>query len=398
LPTVIDSLVVTLGLDTSKFRQGQKQNAEDLKKSEENANSAAKAIEASGKTAAAFFTRLRNEALLLFAAFTGANSIKQFVENITTSDASMGRLAKQLDMSTDELTAWTNAADRTGGSAEATAATFQGLESHLQTLTTTGQDSLVPFFRTMGIAMVDAHGKARPLRDILLDLAKWSEGRDPAYVANMFRNIGLDSGTINTLMRGRQAIEGLIEQSRQLGVTSDADAARAQKLIENWQALGQAATSLGRTILNDLSPMIIGVMSQMVQWSQANREWIETKIHEAVQVVLDKARDLYQYLSTVDWAAVWKALIEWITQVQIQFGIWFDYLKVHWPEIKQGALDIAEAIKAVAVIIDKVVEATTGWTKAIEILIAAWAFAPIISGLTAILRLITGISSAALGR
>jgi hypothetical protein len=196
LPTVIDSLVVMLGLDTTKFRQGQKQNQEDLKKSQENANTTAKAIEASGKTAAQFFSRLRNEALLLFAAFTGANGLKQFAENITTSDANMSRLSQQLDLSTEELTTWTNAAKLSGGSAETMAGTLQSLEGHLQTLVTTGNDSLVPAFRSMGVAMLDSHNRARPLRDILLDIAKWAEGKDPALVAERLRQMGFDQTTI----------------------------------------------------------------------------------------------------------------------------------------------------------------------------------------------------------
>lgn len=400
MPTIVDSLIVTLGLDTTEFRRGQKQNSEDLKKSKEDANATAKAIEASGKQAAAFFGKLRNEALLLFATFTGANSLKQFAENITTSDASMSRLAHQLNMSTEELTAWASAAERTGGSAEATAGTFQGLEDQLQQLATTGKSSLTPFFTSMGIAMLDARGNARPLKDILLDIAHWAEGKDPAMVSQRLRSMGFDQGTINLLLKGKAAVEGLIQQSKDLGVTSEADGQRAQQLQEQWRALEQAATSLGRTILNDLSPYVIGVLDQMVQWAAKNREWIDTKIHEAIQFVIDKARDLYTYLSTVDWSAVWKSLIEWITQAQIQFGIWFDYLRAHWPEIKESISEIADFIRRVVSAIEKVIEATTGWTKVAEILFAAWAigkFAPIIGGLTAILRLITGVSAAALG-
>jgi hypothetical protein len=209
MATVVDALIVTLGLDTTDFQRGQKKNSEDLKKSKEDANATAKAIEASGKTAAQFFSRLRNEALLLFAAFTGANSLKQFVENLVSGDAGMSRLAKQLNMTTEDLTAWTSAIERTGGSATAAAGTFQSLEDNIQNLRLTGQSNLLPFFRAMGVAMLDAQGNARPLKDILLDLAKWAEGKDPAMVHQMFQSIGLDPGTINMLMKGRDAVAAL---------------------------------------------------------------------------------------------------------------------------------------------------------------------------------------------
>jgi hypothetical protein len=400
LPTIIDSLIVTLGIDVTQFKRGQKQASEDLKRTEEDSNRYAKEIEAAGKTAANFFSRLRNEALLLFGAFTGANSVKQFIENITNSDAGMARLAKQLNMSTEDLTAWTSAIERTGGSASAAAGTFQHLEDDIQNFRATGQSQLLPYLKSMGIAMLDAHGNARPLQDILLDIAKWAEGRDPAMVSQRLRAMGFDQGTINMLMKGRDAVAGLIQQSKELGVTSDADGQRAQALQERWRALEQAATSLGRTILNDLSPMVIDILGKMVQWAQANREWIDTKISDAIQVVIQKATDLYQYLSTVDWTSVWKTLIEWITQVQLQFGAFFDFLQKHWPEIKEFAVDFAANIERIASIIDKIVQATVGWTKVADALLIAWGIgrlATIIGGLTAILRLLGAITVAATG-
>ena len=64
------------------------------------------------------------------------------------------------------------------------------------TLVTTGNDSLVPAFRSMGVAMLDSHNRARPLRDILFDIAKWAEGKDPAMVAERLRQMGFDQTTI----------------------------------------------------------------------------------------------------------------------------------------------------------------------------------------------------------
>jgi hypothetical protein len=68
--SIVDALVVTLGLDASRFTSGSKQASADLRKTKEDANAAAKQIEASGRQAAEFFKRLRNEAIALFATFT----------------------------------------------------------------------------------------------------------------------------------------------------------------------------------------------------------------------------------------------------------------------------------------------------------------------------------------
>ncbi|MDP1057286.1 hypothetical protein Q6324_27375, partial [Klebsiella pneumoniae] len=52
--TVIDALLVTLGLDTSDFRKGQKDVSDDLKKQREDAKKTAKEMAEQGKKAASF--------------------------------------------------------------------------------------------------------------------------------------------------------------------------------------------------------------------------------------------------------------------------------------------------------------------------------------------------------
>src|SRR4051812_47527281 len=115
--TVVDALVVTLGLDPKNYNQGLKKAVEDLNKAKFEASSTAKSIEASGKQAAQFFTKLRNEAIALFAVFTGITGIKNFVADIVSTDAATGRLARNLGMSAATLTQWENAAELAGGTA-----------------------------------------------------------------------------------------------------------------------------------------------------------------------------------------------------------------------------------------------------------------------------------------
>lgn len=47
--TVIDALLITLGLDTSDFRKGQKDVSDDLKKQREDAKKTAKEMAEQGK-------------------------------------------------------------------------------------------------------------------------------------------------------------------------------------------------------------------------------------------------------------------------------------------------------------------------------------------------------------
>ncbi|ALX93942.1 hypothetical protein AV650_10440 [Serratia fonticola] len=65
MPTVIDALVITLGLDPSDFKRGSKEMTEEMKKQKKESEKLAKDMEAAGKKAASFFGSIKNELLAL---------------------------------------------------------------------------------------------------------------------------------------------------------------------------------------------------------------------------------------------------------------------------------------------------------------------------------------------
>lgn len=401
MATVIDALVVQLGLDSKQFQQGIAKLNIDLKVAVDNTNQSAKKIEASGKQAAQFFSRLRNEALMFFGVLTGARSIKQFVENITASDANLGRLAKTLNMSVEDLSAWTSAVQRSGGSADAAAGTLSSLEDNLQELATTGHSSLLPFFASMGIAMLDSNHKARPLKDILLDIAKWAEGKDPAMVTQRLRSMGFDQGTINMLLKGKDAVQGLLAESERLGVVNKEDAAAAEARQKAWRDLEQAATSLARTVLTAVSPAIQQALDWLDKWIQANRPEIAATITRWVISFRDTLIDVFKYLQNLDWTSIRQAAGSWIDDARTALLQFFQFLKDNWPEIKRDVGEVADGFKNVASAIGTVangindfINGTVGWKTAAEIFFAAWAvgkFMPILGVLTRMSGLAGGL-------
>ncbi|MSE29679.1 lytic transglycosylase domain-containing protein, partial [Escherichia coli] len=82
--TVIDALMVTLGLDASNFRKGQKEVSDDLKKQRENAQKTAKEMAEQGKKAASFFGSIKTELLALAGVTVTAGGLMSFVKNTTS--------------------------------------------------------------------------------------------------------------------------------------------------------------------------------------------------------------------------------------------------------------------------------------------------------------------------
>ncbi|HEJ7052516.1 TPA: hypothetical protein SMF43_001460 [Serratia marcescens] len=136
MATVIDALVVTLGLDASGFKKGQQETKESLDKIRKNSEQTAKDMEAAGKRAASFFGSIRTELLALVGVTLSANGIKNFITSTANSLQQLGINSKALDMSAKSLDGWSRAAEAAGSSAEkmqGTLAGFQGMLTEVRT-------------------------------------------------------------------------------------------------------------------------------------------------------------------------------------------------------------------------------------------------------------------------
>lgn len=268
MATVIDSLIVELGLDPAKFTKGQKEAAAALTKTKDEVRKSGKEIEGSSSSMDQYFSRLRGNVLALFAAFTAGKGLKEFIQDTVQADADMGRFAKVLDTTVGTLSAWRNIAVLAGGSAAGMQGSIQGLVSQFQIFSLTGESSVIPYFRALGVDIADFNGKARPTADILLDLAdKFSKLHDPARAAAFGQALGLDPGTINLLVQGRGAVAALLKEQKSLGTVTKEDAEAAIKFQHSWGALEQSSTTLGRTLLTELAPVLIKILDGLTAFA-----------------------------------------------------------------------------------------------------------------------------------
>lgn len=267
MATVIDSLIVELGLDPAKFTKGQKEAAAALTKTKDEVRKSGKEIEGSSSSMDQYFSRLRGNVLALFAAFTAGKGLKEFIQDTVQADADMGRFAKVLDTTVGTLSAWRNIAVLAGGSAAGMQGSIQGLVSQFQTFALTGESSVIPYFRALGVDIADQNGKMRATGDILLDLSDKFSKLDPARAAAFGQALGLDPGTINLLVQGRGAVAALLKEQKSLGTVTKEDAEAAIKFQHSWGALEQSSSTLGRTLLTELAPVLIKILDGLTAFA-----------------------------------------------------------------------------------------------------------------------------------
>ena len=261
MATVIDALVVTLGLDPKQFKRGAKEATEALDKTTKGAKKAGQDIEESQKKAGQAIAALRNEVLRMAAVFVGLGAIKSFVQQVTQADAATGRMARTMNMSIGDLSAWKQVAQEAGVSGESVASDMDNLSQAIQRFAMTGEGGeAFKYFRAMNIALVDSSGKARDMKAVLLDVADAIKGMDPAKAKALMAGMGYGADTTALALKGRAALEADFAEAKKRALTDD-DEASANARNKAWSELAYTFARLGRDILNTLTPALVGLMN-----------------------------------------------------------------------------------------------------------------------------------------
>jgi hypothetical protein len=267
MATVIDSLVVKLGLDPSGFKTGKAELDKGL-------DDAGKRAEKTGKQ----FKSTASDALKFFAILGGSVAIKNFAKNAMETSAALGLLSKNLGMGVETVSAWSNAAELAGGTVEGLQGTLDMLSKAQTELMLTGQSGLIPFFSALGISMADANGKARPVTDLLADMAGRFAGMDRTTANNMGRMMGIDQGTMNLLLRGRREVELMVKAQKEYNAVTKKQADDSARIRQSIVASRQSFEAFGRELLVSVMPTIEKVFAAFEDvgtWMRDNKDFVE---------------------------------------------------------------------------------------------------------------------------
>ena len=117
MPTVIDSLLIELGLDSSKFNSGQKKAVEQLQKFDEASTKSNKNAPQGAKELDLNLGKIRNSLIAIGTAVVGVSGFREFANQMIFGNAALGRTSALLGMNARDLDAWGKAAEVFGGDA-----------------------------------------------------------------------------------------------------------------------------------------------------------------------------------------------------------------------------------------------------------------------------------------
>ena len=285
MATVIDSLIVTLGLDNKDFQQGMKDTEKGLSDTRKNTDRVGKQIAASGKDAAEFFGQMQRSAIKFFAVLTAGKGLINFTRDVVSTGANLSRLSKNLNISADTMHRWGKASELNGGSMEGFLGTLQNLGGQVTEIFMKGDSAITPYLRQLGVSVTDAAGKAKPLTDILADIADSTEkafpDRNQRY--SYLKQMGFDEGTINLIAKGGKELRSTL--AAQQGF-SQKDADAAYKADQAWTKAQQRLEKLTRELVIKVLPSLERLAESFVKMT----ELIIPPLSQAVEIfaVLDE--------------------------------------------------------------------------------------------------------------
>lgn len=263
--TVIDSLLVTLGLDPSKFKQGVKDTEKDLEKINKAGKKTGTEVEDMGKKSAQAISKIRSEVLSLGAAFIGMSAIKSFIADVTRADSATGRMSANVGMSSQTMTTWQNVAERMGVSASEIAGDFESMAQAAMRFKLTGQGGeQFQWLRSLGLQMTNARGELKKGDEFDLEVAEKMDalkaaGKSRAELRTYLMGAGFGSGHADMLLTGADSLRKRAADSAPYAIT-DEDIKNARELQDAWNLMAEAAGRVGRDIKNAVQPILIAVL------------------------------------------------------------------------------------------------------------------------------------------
>lgn len=280
MATVIDALLVTLGIDASSFKKGTKETDEALKKTSAASTKTSKDMESWGKNAAGSLSKLRNEALGLLAVFTAGVGIKSFVESTITSASSLGRLSQNLNMSAKDVAEWQLANKNAGGTVEGMTAQLEAASHAVAAYKNGVADAETTdafFYGDMHDSDMKSVETYMAAKSRILSKLK----DDPVQQSFVAGKIGVSKDTFNLMKQTTEEVARLRGEQSKLADAQAKASIPMEALRKKLDSLKNNFEAVGVKILTSLMPQF----DRFANWVNEHQGDIEAWANRAVVAV-----------------------------------------------------------------------------------------------------------------
>lgn len=301
MATVIDSLVMTLGLDNKPFKKYMKESAKIQDDFEKKSDDHQKKQEASDKKVEREkerrhheevkqhketlenFKKMREQLITFLLVFTAGKEIGEFISETIRSSVEIGHLSENVDMAVESVAGWQYAMKSIGGTAEGASGSISKAAEAVASFHAGMQNNQVSgLFSAAGGTGVNLKGAFRDTQSLLLaqaDVVHALFVRNPKDAMLKARQMmGIDPETFNLLKEGREEVEKKVRQGASISGINKAQTEEAAEAMRNWTELMTHLASVGRSIL-------FPILKELGHWMSTHREEISKMIESVKEAV-----------------------------------------------------------------------------------------------------------------
>lgn len=256
MPTILESLMFEIGIDTKKLSGESKEAEAHLKGIEERSGKAIEAMEQRGKQSEALFKGMKEEAggfLSIVAGAITTAKIAEFAKTNMLGAESLGYMAGNLGMATERLRAWQLAAEKNGGTAAGITGTLQQAAMAVAA-DKRGQPfpGAQEFFAQGGLKedlqSVEAYMAA------LSRIVQRAYSVSPSMGMNVASQLGISPESLNLMKQGPGAIQALLKEQEKYAAVSQSWADTSHETLNNFRNIGDSLTKIGTIMLEAVNP------------------------------------------------------------------------------------------------------------------------------------------------
>jgi phage-related protein len=257
MSSILETFVLLFESNADDVKKG----SDEAKQSSDRLNESLKSVDGATADVGAEFVRMLSTAGGALASVLSVAAITGAVLSAADNADALGEFTDRLALNIEEVNAWGDAVQVNGGTAEGFRGSLENLIDGMVTFATKGTSRVAPFFKELGISMVDANGKARDVMEVLPELADSFEKLTKQESAGLGRKLGLDPGTIMLLQQGRREVDAQIARQKELGTVTKEAAEIAGKFNDQYDDTAKVFRSLFTTVGTTILPLFTRILS-----------------------------------------------------------------------------------------------------------------------------------------
>lgn len=264
MPTIIDSLVVTLGLDAKDFNEQQKKAIERLRQLEDAADKHTKPIAKGAKDLTETFKAMHGQLLAIGALIATGLGFNRLVQDVTKLNTELGFTSKALGMTAQQLSQWEQAGRTVGAASGDISQNLAAINREIQEFHATGSSKLQAFMGQVGIKPMQTNDTPDA---VAKRLSEWYQGQpNKAFASHLLQSRGgLSQGMINLLSLGPEEIQKRLDQAKRFAPTNE----EIQKFTELTKAFGELMNVIDRLTTKALVPFVAAltkILKMLTDW------------------------------------------------------------------------------------------------------------------------------------